>query len=41
MKAQFVDEQGAPRMERVVPVALVAIGVVGLLALGGTRRRGR
>ncbi|AKZ55984.1 putative membrane protein [Streptomyces ambofaciens ATCC 23877] len=41
VKSQFVDETGAPRMERVVPVALVVVGVVGLLALGGTRRRGR
>ncbi|MGZ3099403.1 DUF3618 domain-containing protein [Streptomyces sp. H62] len=41
VKSQFVDEEGAPRMERVLPVALVVVGVVGLLALGGTRRRGR
>ncbi|MGC9499748.1 DUF3618 domain-containing protein [Streptomyces sp. WG7] len=41
VKAQFVDEEGAPRMERVVPVALVVVGVVGLFALGGTRRRRR
>ncbi|MEU5751559.1 MULTISPECIES: DUF3618 domain-containing protein [unclassified Streptomyces] len=41
VKSQFVDEKGAPRMERVLPVALVVVGVVGLLALGGTRRRGR
>ncbi|MEU9243470.1 DUF3618 domain-containing protein [Streptomyces shenzhenensis] len=39
VKAQFVDEEGAPRLERVVPVALVAVGVVGLLVLSGTRRR--
>ncbi|MFI9831994.1 DUF3618 domain-containing protein [Streptomyces sp. NPDC051913] len=38
-KAQFVDEEGAPRFERIVPVALVAVGLVGLLALGSTRRR--
>lgn len=38
VKAQFTDEEGAPRLERVVPVALVVVGVVGLLALG-TRRR--
>ncbi|AQS69379.1 DUF3618 domain-containing protein [Streptomyces pactum] len=41
VKSQFVDEEGAPRMERVVPAALVVVGVVGLLALGGTRRRRR
>ncbi|MFF9600761.1 DUF3618 domain-containing protein [Streptomyces sp. NPDC014684] len=40
VRAQFVDERGAPRLERVVPVALVAAGLVGLLALG-VRRRGR
>lgn len=40
VRAQFVDEQGAPRLERVVPVALVAVGLVGLLALGSRRRRG-
>lgn len=39
VRAQFVDEKGAPRIERVVPVALVVVGVVGLLALGTRRRR--
>ncbi|GGJ17886.1 DUF3618 domain-containing protein [Streptomyces brasiliensis] len=39
VRAQFVDEEGAPRLERVVPVALVAVGVVGLLVLGTRRRR--
>ncbi|GAA2419708.1 DUF3618 domain-containing protein [Streptomyces glaucus] len=40
VKAQLVDEQGAPRLERVVPVALVVVGIVGLLALGTRRRKG-
>ncbi|GGR67460.1 hypothetical protein GCM10010269_02820 [Streptomyces humidus] len=40
VRAQFVDEDGAPRLERVVPVAFVVVGVVGLLALGARRRRG-
>lgn len=40
VKAQFVGEDGAPRIERIVPVALVVVGVVGLLALGTRRRRG-
>ncbi|MFI6561522.1 DUF3618 domain-containing protein [Streptomyces sp. NPDC050534] len=39
VKAQFVDEKGAPRLERIVPVAAVAVGLVGLLALGTRRRR--
>ncbi|MGW1797287.1 DUF3618 domain-containing protein [Streptomyces sp. NPDC001984] len=39
VKAQFVDDEGAPRLERVVPVALVAAGVVGLLVLGARRRK--
>ncbi|QTD98789.1 DUF3618 domain-containing protein [Streptomyces cyanogenus] len=39
VRARFVDEDGAPRLERVVPVALVVVGVVGLLALGARRRR--
>ncbi|MFG3102903.1 DUF3618 domain-containing protein [Streptomyces sp. NPDC048182] len=39
VKAQFTDEKGAPRLERVVPVAVAVVAVVGLLALG-TRRRG-
>ncbi|ANP55334.1 hypothetical protein J2Z21_007444 [Streptomyces griseochromogenes] len=39
VRAQFVDEEGAPRLERVVPVALVVVGVVGLLALGSRRRK--
>ncbi|MFI9613699.1 DUF3618 domain-containing protein [Streptomyces sp. NPDC052023] len=39
VRRQFVDEGGSPRMERVLPVALVALGVVGLLAFGTRRRR--
>ncbi|KQX82852.1 MULTISPECIES: DUF3618 domain-containing protein [unclassified Streptomyces] len=40
VRAQFVDEEGAPRLERVVPVALVVVAVVGLLTFGGRRRKG-
>jgi len=40
VKGRFVDEEGAPRLERIVPVALVAVGLVGLLALGTRRRKG-
>ena len=40
VRATFTDEDGAPRLERIVPVALVAVGLVGLLALGTRRRKG-
>lgn len=40
VKAQFVAEDGAPRVERIVPVALVVVGPVGLLAAGSRRRKG-
>ncbi|MES4891634.1 DUF3618 domain-containing protein [Streptomyces sp. NPDC096012] len=40
VRAQFVDEEGALRMERVVPVALLAVGVLGLFAVGSRRRKG-
>lgn len=40
-RASMVDEDGSPRLERVVPVALVAVAVVGgVLALSMRRRRG-
>ena len=40
VKGQLVTEEGAPRLGRIVPVALVVVGVVGLLALGSRRRKG-
>ncbi len=40
VKAQFVSEDGSPRLERIVPVALVAVGLVGLITLSTRRRRG-
>ncbi|MEV5877874.1 DUF3618 domain-containing protein [Streptomyces sp. NPDC052101] len=40
VRAQFVDDEGALRLERVVPVALLAVGVVGLFAVGSRRRKG-
>lgn len=39
VKGQFVSEEGAPRLERVVPVALVVVGIVGLLVVGSRRRK--
>ncbi|MEU6059751.1 DUF3618 domain-containing protein [Streptomyces sp. NPDC047097] len=39
VKARFTTEDGAPRLERVVPVALLAVGLVGLLALSSRRRK--
>ena len=41
VRAQFVDEEGSLRLERVVPVALVAVAVVGGLMALSVRRRGR
>ncbi|MGW3662844.1 DUF3618 domain-containing protein [Streptomyces sp. NPDC005141] len=40
VKGQFVTEEGAPRLERIVPVALLAAGLVGLLVVGTRRRKG-
>jgi hypothetical protein len=41
VRAQFVDEKGSPRLDRVIPVAVVAVAVVGgLFALSARRRRG-
>ncbi|MEV7728254.1 DUF3618 domain-containing protein [Streptomyces sp. NPDC101733] len=33
------DADGAPRMERILPVALLAVGVVGLLVATARRKR--
>lgn len=39
-RAQFVGEDGAPRLERIVPVALAVVVVTsGLVALSSRRRR--
>ncbi|MES9508539.1 DUF3618 domain-containing protein [Streptomyces sp. NPDC000609] len=40
VKAQFVSEDGAPRLERVIPAALLAVGVVGLAVRSKRRRKG-
>jgi len=39
VKAQFVSPSGSPRLERVIPAALLAVGVVGLVV--ASSRRGR
>ncbi|MFI1156433.1 DUF3618 domain-containing protein [Streptomyces sioyaensis] len=39
VRAQLVSENGTPRLERVIPVALIGVAVVGLLALRTRRRR--
>ncbi|NBE55332.1 DUF3618 domain-containing protein [Streptomyces boluensis] len=39
VKARFVDAEGAPRLDRVVPMALVVVSVVGLLTLSSRRKR--
>ncbi|MDK0519703.1 DUF3618 domain-containing protein [Streptomyces sp. ML-6] len=39
VKAQFVSEDGAPRMERVIPAALLGVGVVGLVVASKRRRK--
>ncbi|MEN1885713.1 DUF3618 domain-containing protein [Streptomyces mirabilis] len=38
-KGQLVTEDGGPRLERIVPLALVAVGVVSLLVVGSRRRK--
>ncbi|MEU6120921.1 DUF3618 domain-containing protein [Streptomyces sp. NPDC047123] len=38
VRGRFVREDGAPRVERIVPVALVAVGLVGLLVVSSRRR---
>ncbi|MFI8320797.1 MULTISPECIES: DUF3618 domain-containing protein [unclassified Streptomyces] len=40
VKARFTHEDGAPRLERVVPAALVAVAVVGLLLSSSRRHKG-
>ncbi|MFC0602084.1 DUF3618 domain-containing protein [Streptomyces palmae] len=35
IRGQLVSEDGTPRLERVVPVAMVVVGVVGLIAVSG------
>lgn len=39
VRERFVTEEGAPRLERIVPVAMVVVGVVGLLTVSSRRRK--
>lgn len=39
VRAPFVKDDGGLRLERLVPVALVAIGLLGLLVVSTRRRR--
>lgn len=39
VRGRLVSEDGSPRLERIVPVALVTVAVVGLLAASMRRRR--
>lgn len=39
VRAQLVSEDGTPRLERVIPVALIGVALVGLLTLRTRRRR--
>ncbi|MGW7273114.1 DUF3618 domain-containing protein [Streptomyces sp. NPDC054864] len=39
VRGQLVHADGAPRLERIVPVALVVVGLVGMLAVSTRRRR--
>ncbi|MZD07866.1 DUF3618 domain-containing protein [Streptomyces sp. SID5785] len=39
VKGRLVTDEGAPRLERIVPVALLAVGVVGLLTVRSRRRK--
>ncbi|MEV6316630.1 DUF3618 domain-containing protein [Streptomyces sp. NPDC051776] len=40
VRGKLVSDDGSPRLERIVPVALAAVAVVGLLAASTRRRRG-
>ncbi|MFI0238958.1 DUF3618 domain-containing protein [Streptomyces sp. NPDC016845] len=40
LKSQFVAEDGAPRLGRIVPAALVVVGVAGLVTVASKRRKG-
>lgn len=39
VRGQFVTEAGSPRLDRIVPLALLATATVGLLVLSSRRQR--
>ncbi|MFC9241216.1 DUF3618 domain-containing protein [Streptomyces decoyicus] len=39
VRAQLVSEDGTPRLERIIPVAMVGVAVIGLLTLRASKRR--
>ncbi|TJZ56167.1 DUF3618 domain-containing protein [Streptomyces piniterrae] len=39
VRDRFVTEDGTPRLERIVPVALIGVAAVGLLTLRRAKRR--
>ncbi|MEV6328339.1 DUF3618 domain-containing protein [Streptomyces sp. NPDC051909] len=39
VKARFTHDDGTPRLERVVPVAVVAVAVIGLLVSSSRRHK--
>lgn len=39
VRGQFVSEEGTPRLERVVPAALVVVAAVGLVIVASRRRQ--
>lgn len=41
VRSQFVDEKGSPRLERVIPAAVLAVAVVGGLFAFSARRHRR
>ncbi|RLV08946.1 hypothetical protein CTZ27_09500 [Streptomyces griseocarneus] len=39
VRAGLVAEDGSPRLERIVPVAMVAVGVIGFFTVSSRRRK--
>jgi hypothetical protein len=40
VRGQLVSADGSPRLERIVPVTLAVVAIVGLLTVSARRRRG-